>query len=52
MIKKIYVIPIICSLFLTGCNTKNSSQVNSKSQGNDNTFIMVKNEESGDKILS
>ena len=52
MIKKIYAIPIICTLLLTGCNSKNSEEFNTKIQGNDNTFIMVKNEESGDKILS
>ena len=53
MFKKMYIIPIICTVMLTGCNSSgiNQKRTNEK-QYADNTFIMIKNEESGDELLS
>ena len=52
MVKKLYVIPMICGLMLTGCKSESIKQINNKKQDTDNTFIMIKNEESGDELLS
>lgn len=53
MVKKLYVIPMICTLMLTGCNSSKSvQQSNNEKQYADNTFIMIKNEESGEDLLS
>lgn len=52
MLKNKYVIPMVCALLLTGCKAENSQQVSVKTQDTDNTFIMIKNEESGDELLS
>lgn len=49
MLKKIYI-PFICTLMITGCKSNNLNQ--SKVQNTDNTFVMIKNENSGDEILS
>ena len=47
------MVPMICALMLTGCNSSESTQQsNNEKQYTDNTFIMIKNEESGDDLLS
>lgn len=53
MLKKIYMISMICTLMLTGCNSSEiTQQRTNEKQYTDNTFIMIKNEESGDDLLS
>ena len=52
MVKKLYLIPMICALMLTGCKSESIKQSNNKKQDTDNTFIMIKNEESGYELLS
>lgn len=52
MLKKKYLIIMVFTLLLTGCKSEKIKQVNVKTKDTDNTFIMVKNEESNGELLS